>query len=275
MVAAPFGVDRRNLEKIRVLREPSNRPYPAAFEGERRGRSFVPIDVPRCLYRSGNFGERRPENANDDRTHPRADSEESRGSNPAHEARATPRRVRMTRDRFRARPPRPRHRVRVHSLAVAGVLFALVVSSIALPLAATPAAAQQSGAPGAEANGTDIVVRQDGQCYPMRAFGNGTTSVQEFYSYRSPYTEPRGWYRAYGELQGLLRQDTSQVLLYNGSEGLSLVFVHDGLANESGSGGTVAMDITGLPPGGNWSVRDDTYPGQDDVFELRDTSAHI
>ena len=163
----------------------------------------------------------------------------------------------------------------MHSLAVAGVLFALVVSSIALPLAATPAAAQQSGAPGAEANGTDIVVRQDGQCYPMRAFGNGTTSVQEFYSYRSPYTEPRGWYHAYGELQGLLRQDTSQVLLYNGSERLSLVFVHDGLANESGSGGTVAMDITGLPPGGNWTIQDDDYAGQDDVFDVGGSRAHI
>ena len=155
------------------------------------------------------------------------------------------------------------------------VVLALLASTIATLLGSVPAAAQQSGAPGAETNGTDVVVRQNGQCYPISAFGNGSRSIETFYEYRSPESNPSGWYRAYGELQGLLRQDTSQVLLYNGSDGLSLVFVHDGLANGSGSGGTVAMNITGLPAEGNWSVQDDDYDDQDDVFDLRETSAHI
>ncbi|PSP76305.1 hypothetical protein BRC86_01490 [Halobacteriales archaeon QS_3_64_16] len=154
-------------------------------------------------------------------------------------------------------------------------MSALVVSSIALPFAATPATAQQSGTPGAEANGTDIVVRQNGQCYPISAFGNGSRSIEDFYGYRNPSMEPSGWYRAYGELQGLLREDTSQVLLYNGSEGLSLVFVHDGVSNTSGSGGTVVMNVSGLPAEGNWSVQDDDYRGQDDVFEVGGSRAHV
>jgi len=154
-------------------------------------------------------------------------------------------------------------------------VFTLLASTIAPLLGGVPVAAQQSGVPGTEANGTDIVVRQNGQCYPIQAFGNETRSIETFYDYRSPGSTPSGWYRAYGELQGLLRQDTSQVLLYNGSERLSLVFVHDGLANESGSGGTVAMNVTGLPPGGNWTIQDDDYAGQDDVFDVGGSRAHI
>ena len=182
----------------------------------------------------------------------------------------------MSRDRPRFHPDlQRRYRARARALTVSCLLFTLVVSSIALPFAATSATAQQSGAPGTGANGTDIVVRQNGQCYPISAFGNGSRSIEDFYGYRNPSMEPSGWYRAYGELQGLLREDTSQVLLYNGSEGLSLVFVHDGVSNTSGSGGTVAMDVSGLPAEGNWSVQDDDYRGQDDVFEVGGSRAHV
>lgn len=177
---------------------------------------------------------------------------------------------------------RPRDRslpARVRSLLLAGVLLALVVAPVAVGLASTPVAAQDAGGSGSgtdsDGNGTDIVVRQGDRCFPIEAYGNGSTPVTDFYDYRSPYTEPTGWYHAYGELERLLREDTSQILLYNGSEGLSLVFENDGVTNTSGSGGTVTVDITGLPAEGNWSVRDDSYPGQDDVFDLGEGSAHI
>jgi hypothetical protein len=174
----------------------------------------------------------------------------------------------MTRTRARTR-----RRARERSLLVVCLLFAFVVSPVAISMTGSPVAAQQAGT--TDGNGTDIVVRQGDQCYPVQAFGNGSQSVEEFYGYRSPSTEPRGWYRAYGEVQGLLREDTSQILLYNGSNGMSLVFENDGVATTGGSGGTVAMNITGLPAEGNWSVQDDSYPGQDDVFDLDNGSAHI
>ena len=171
-----------------------------------------------------------------------------------------------------ARPGSDRSRGRSAVLAL--VVAALIVAPVGLSLASTPASAQQAGGENGEGT-TDIVVRQGGQCYPVESFGNGTTSVQEFYSYRNPVSEPTGWYSAYGELADLLREDTSQVLLYNGSNGLSLVFVNDGVSTVNGSGGTATIDVTGLPADGNWSVQDDDYPGQDDVFDVGGSSAHV
>jgi len=141
--------------------------------------------------------------------------------------------------------------------------------------ASTPTETPSTPTPAQQASDAPTVIRQSGQCYPILAFGNGNENVEEFYDYRSPYTEPQGWYHAYGELESLLREDTSQIFLYNGSEGTNLVFVNDGDSNISGSGGTVTVDITGLPAEGNWSVRDDSYPGQDDVFVISGTEAHI
>jgi len=144
-------------------------------------------------------------------------------------------------------------------------------------VASAPGAAQQAGA---NESGSErgIVVQQGAQCYPLEAFGNGSTSVETFYDYRSPETNPPGWYSSYGNrTEELMAPNTSQVFLYNGSEGLSLVFLHDGVGTPgtTGSGGTVTMDISGLPADGNWSVQDDDYAEQDDVFDLDDGSAYI
>jgi hypothetical protein len=110
----------------------------------------------------------------------------------------------------------------------------------------------------------DYVILQGEECRPIELLGNGTESVEAFYDYRSPDTDPSGWYETYGEARELLREDTSQIFLYRGSEGLSLVFLHDGVGSNTTSGGTLETEITGLPAGGEWVVRDDEYDGQDD-----------
>ena len=160
----------------------------------------------------------------------------------------------------------------VRTRVLAAVFVGLLVGSVLAPLAGAPAAAQQAA-------GDPIVVRQGEQCAPLEPLGNGTRTVEEFYDYRSPYTEPENsserWYSAYGDrIQELMLADTSQVFLYRGSEGLSLVFLHDGVSNTSDSGGTVAANVTGLPLGGEWVVQDDDYPGQDDdIFEANGSTA--
>lgn len=95
-----------------------------------------------------------------------------------------------------------------------------------------------------------------------------------FYDYRSPYTDPTGWYTSYGTT-ALQATDTSQVFLYRGSDGLAIVFVHDRTkAGTETGGGTVDADVSGLPAGSEWAVEDDDYPGRDDVFTLSGSSAH-
>jgi hypothetical protein len=114
-----------------------------------------------------------------------------------------------------------------------------------------------------QATGNYVVIQGE-ECRPIEPLGNGTESVETFYDYRSPDTDPSGWYETYGEARELLREDTSQVFLYRGSEGLNLVFLHDGVGSNTTSGGTLEAEISGLPAGGEWAVRDDEYEGQDD-----------
>lgn len=129
-----------------------------------------------------------------------------------------------------------------------------------------------------------IVLRQDGQCYPLQPLGNGSQTVAQFYDYRNPYNMNRsdplyssGYkYSSFGTTD-LQRNETSQLFLYNGSDGLSLVFLHGRVYGDSeegiGGGGTVEMNITGLPPSGYWAVQDDTYPGQRQL-EISPTHTH-
>lgn len=115
---------------------------------------------------------------------------------------------------------------------------------------------------------SDYVLVQGEECKPLEPLGNGTRSVAAFYDYRSPDTDPSGWYESYGEARELLREDTSQVFLYRGSEGVSLVFLHDGVGSNATSGGALETEITGVPAGSEWVVEDDDYEGQDDdTFE--------
>ena len=115
-------------------------------------------------------------------------------------------------------------------------------------------------------------VRQGDGCVPVTPL-SGDQPVHAFYE----YTYPRG---QFGGLPGstgtsyssegtvdLQRENTSVVFLYDGPEGLSLVFVHGRVdeeeeerpAAETTTGGTVSFEVRGLPEAGQWTVLDDYY----------------
>jgi len=158
------------------------------------------------------------------------------------------------------------------SLRVVSVLI-LVVAAPALTFASAPATA---------ANTSDTadtyVVEQGGECVLLEPHGDGTETVEAFYDYRTPYTEAFAWdYSSYGT-EHLQDNQVSKVFVYEGSEGTSLVFLHD--AREDGEpqpfGGTITMQISDLPEGA-WAVQDDTYQNdsQDDNWEISDSSTTV
>ena len=156
------------------------------------------------------------------------------------------------------RSPRTIHgngRRRAALASIVVVLLAILTALGAVGVGSDRVAAQ-------ETSGYSIV--QGEECRPLEPVGNGDRSVEAFYDYRSPDTDPSGWYYAYGPARELVREDTSQVFLYRGSDGLSLVFLHDGVGSGTTSGGAVEADLSGVPDDGEWAVRDDDYDGQDD-----------
>ena len=153
-------------------------------------------------------------------------------------------------------------------LRVASIALALVV--VGSVIAVVPAAAQDS----AEQNGSDtFIVQQGDRCTEITALGDGSQSVEEFYDYRSPVTDQEGLYSSYGTTD-IQESQVSQLFVYRGSEGLSLVFLHDQFGDESG-GFVATGDISGLPANGEWAVEDDTYNNRDDIFEHENGSSHI
>jgi hypothetical protein len=113
-----------------------------------------------------------------------------------------------------------------------------------------------------------IVLRQGGQCVSVTPF-SGDQTVEEFYDYRLREkfvseenggfpTDEKKKYSSFGT-QSLQQDGASLVFLYDGPEGLSLVFVHGSLAGGPSNGGSVSFDIAGLPDDGEWAVRDDYY----------------
>ncbi len=117
-----------------------------------------------------------------------------------------------------------------------------------------------------------ITVTQGDQTIPVTPLGDGNQSAESFYDYRAPSSDPSGQYSSYGtdELQ---RDQVSQLFLYRGESGLSLVFLHD---QRGGDGGAViTAAIEGLPEDGAWIVEDDTYAHRDDSFAHDDRSSNI
>lgn len=100
---------------------------------------------------------------------------------------------------------------------------------------------------------------QHGQCYEVGAVGNGSRSVASFYDYR-----PNMSYSSAGT-RDLQENGASNLFVYHGTDGYSLVFVHD--EYDEPGGGAVSMTFTGLPGSGRWVVEDDDYPGRDDRFD--------
>ncbi|MFC7115275.1 hypothetical protein ACFQH2_10405 [Natronoarchaeum sp. GCM10025703] len=117
-------------------------------------------------------------------------------------------------------------------------------------------------------------VIQGGECTTITSFGDGSESVEEFYDYRTPYTQQSSYtYSSFGTTQ--FQQDNTSILfLYEGAEGTSLVLVNGHLNGDS-AGGALTMEIDGLPEEGAWVIEDDNYEGQFDEFDHAATSSRI
>lgn len=157
------------------------------------------------------------------------------------------------------------------------VSLALVALAVGSALAAVPAAgaADHAGA-GSPADVQErdappdvetYAVTQGGNCVEVTPFGDGTETVSEFYEY-GLHT---GMYSSQGT-RPYQDYDESQLFLYDGSEGGSVVFVHGEAGSELG-GGVATMRLSGVPMAGEWAVRDDNYSTRMDNFTHDGTSA--
>ncbi|WP_247004872.1 CARDB domain-containing protein [Halosolutus gelatinilyticus] len=160
-----------------------------------------------------------------------------------------------------------------HALSAA-LLSALVV--LGLIIGAGGAAIDATAQDGDGANEYSIV--QGEECYPIEPLGNGSQTVEEFYDYRTAETDPMAHtYSSHGTTH-LQENDTSNLFLYEGSEGTSLVFLNDRLGGDS-PGGAVTMQIDGLPEEGEWVLEDDDYnvrvDGPLDEFTHNGTSSRM
>ncbi|SFS10746.1 PKD repeat-containing protein [Halomicrobium zhouii] len=159
------------------------------------------------------------------------------------------------------------------SLIIVSVLILVVLAPV-LTFASAPATA---------ANTSDTadtyVVEQGGECILLEPHGDGTETVEAFYDYRTPYTDPSAWdYSSYGT-EHLQDNQVSKVFVYEGAEGTSLVFLHDERSEDGEPqpyGSTITMQISDLPEG-VWAVQDDTYQNdsQDDNWEIGDSSTTV
>ncbi|MFC6724372.1 hypothetical protein ACFQE1_08300, partial [Halobium palmae] len=131
-------------------------------------------------------------------------------------------------------------------------------------------------APGGSASAqavSEFSVSQGSQCTTVSPLGDGSQTVSDYYDYRTP---PDGMYASYGTTD-VQRTATSNLYLYDGSGGVSLVMLHDEL-NDGEGGGTITFDVSGGPAGdeSNWAVKDDAYGNTtDDDFEHDSSGTHI
>ncbi|ARS90141.1 hypothetical protein [Natrarchaeobaculum aegyptiacum] len=111
------------------------------------------------------------------------------------------------------------------------------------------------------------VVEQAGTCHEIQPLETGGT-VEGFYDYRNHETHPDiddNEYSSYGTTH-LQRDDTSILMLHEGTDGTSLVAVHDRLGGAT-EGGVVSFNVVGVPPEADWVVRDDEYRGETNMAE--------
>ncbi|WP_336002038.1 PKD domain-containing protein [Halorientalis halophila] len=148
------------------------------------------------------------------------------------------------------------------------VMTALCVSAIPVGVAGAAGAATATGvqsttaATGVTSNttdGTTIAVRQGDTCYEIDPLGDGSETVEEYYDYNIS-----AGYSSLGTTD-IQENQVSNLLVYEGAEGYSLVLVHDKYRNAP-HGGVASMTFTGLPSDGEWAVEDDGYEGRDDQW---------
>ncbi|WP_323191797.1 CARDB domain-containing protein [Halostella sp. PRR32] len=149
-----------------------------------------------------------------------------------------------------------------------GTLVSIVITAVLLGsvFAAVPAAGATTGVSSDQAAATDALqendtaddvdtyaVSQGGNCVEVVPYGDGSESVEEFYRYGLHW----GQYSSQGTLE-MQDVDESQLLIHDGSEGASIVFVHAEVGSERG-GGKASVTLTDVSPDSEWAVRDDNY----------------
>lgn len=103
--------------------------------------------------------------------------------------------------------------------------------------------------------GQTYVLEQDGSCTELRPVSYQDQTVEEFYGYTGTNNSTMKFSANTPVDLEERNDDYSTLFLYEGSGGLSLVVMHDGV-NGSG-GGAASMEFVGLPEDGTWAVRDD------------------
>ncbi|APW99336.1 hypothetical protein CHINAEXTREME_16835 [Halobiforma lacisalsi AJ5] len=161
---------------------------------------------------------------------------------------------------------------------------ATVVAVVALvvfgTVGATGIATAQSGS-GAGAGGAVIgtgasaqlsadsyVVEQGDACRQIEPLSTAE-SVESFYDYRNHDTHPEGvdrMYSSYGT-EHLQENNASLLFLHEGTDGISLVMVHDRVDGNT-TGGVATFDIVGLPHESEWVVKNDDYDGPTNMDEF-------
>lgn len=119
---------------------------------------------------------------------------------------------------------------------------------------------------------TGFTVTQGDTCRSIEPLSYRDAGVEEFYGYTTDAGEGRPW--SANTPVDLASSDTSQLFLYEGPEGLSLVVLHD--APEHGdaeSGGAATLTFRGLPESGEWAVRDDPASASAEVWDDRTRDA--
>jgi len=149
-----------------------------------------------------------------------------------------------------------------------GFVVVLIATAVVLTAATTgPTAA--TDAPPADLTGEvqagPIAVSQNGQCLEVSPYGTATRTVEQFYDYRSPNTNPSGeLWGSYGT-RDLQVTDGSVLLFYEGADGISAVIVHDEVGESNG--GTVSFEIEDIPDSADVAVEDDSYDDRVDNFD--------
>lgn len=150
------------------------------------------------------------------------------------------------------------------AVAVAALLVVGGVGGIVQPSTANtgPSAAQASLTPA-----DSYVVEQGEFCHPIEPLSTDGT-VESFYDYRNHETHSEDvdrMYSSYGT-QHLQEDDTSLLFLHEGTDGMSLVMVHDRVDGET-EGGAATFEFVGLPSEAEWVVQDDLYDGETNMAE--------
>ncbi|WP_172824897.1 PKD domain-containing protein [Halorientalis sp. IM1011] len=125
-----------------------------------------------------------------------------------------------------------------------------------------------TGATAASPDDVTITVEQGEDCYEIDPLGNGDETVEGFYDYDTSYN-----YSSNGTTH-LQDNQVSNLLVYHGSEGYSLVLVHDKYG-DAPYGGVTSMTFTGLPTDGEWAVEDDGYDGRDDQWNHQGSTSEV